>query len=66
MSLLKKYFIIWTISYALIYIFVVLHIIRNKNRKINLDKLTIIAGLIFAVTFIAGMILASILQIENM
>ena len=61
---MEKYFAVWLVAYALVTIGVILYI-RKKGRKHDLNKISIIAGLILAVTLGVILYFAMKIQISN-
>lgn len=51
---MEKYFAAWLIAYILVFIGVVYYM-GKKNRKYNLDKITLVAGLGLAITLLIGL-----------
>jgi|GEM_PF-3544680 hypothetical protein len=61
---MEKYFAVWLGAYALVTIGVIFYI-RKKNRKHDLNKISIIAGLILAVALGIILFIAMKIQIAN-
>jgi glucan phosphoethanolaminetransferase (alkaline phosphatase superfamily) len=62
---MELYFAVWLVAYALVTIGVIFNI-KKKNRKHDLNKITIIAGLILAAALGVILFIAMKIQITNL